>query len=236
MPEILVINIAYHATPADLEIFYHEILKPSFDPAELIERSQLLGALADTKSATHYAIAFDQAGLIVGGIIGDCFDECGVLLISYLVARREFRGCGIGTRLLAEVVPAWKAKFAAELVVLEVEDPRFYSADEDHGDPAKRLRLYASLGARILRMPYFQPALSAGQPRVPNLFLMVFTADQSVMTETNSVDAAPLRCFWQEYLGGAEGDVDDRAVRAVRDALAKDAIPLVDPAEYLRKA
>ena len=44
---------------------------------------------------------------------------------------------------------------------------------------------------------------------MPNLFLMVFTADRSVMTENNRIDAAPLRCFCQEYLGGTEGDVDD---------------------------
>ncbi len=198
MTEALRIIDSTDVAPAELEIFYDEILAPSFDFAELVERSELLGALADRTSVTRGAIAFDEAGLIVGGIIGDWFAQCRVMLTSYLAARPGFRGRGIGKRLMAEVLPAWTSHFGAVLVVAEVEDPRFYQADEYHGDPEARLRLYASLGARILRIPYFQPALSAQQPRVRNLFLMVFSADQSVMRENNRIDAATLRCFIEE--------------------------------------
>jgi GNAT superfamily N-acetyltransferase len=223
-------------TPAELEIFYDEILASSFNSAELVQRSELLGALADRTSVTRGAIAFDEAGLIIGGIIGDWFAQCRVILISYLAARPGFRGRGIGKQLMSEVLSAWTSHFGAVLVVAEVEDPRFYQADECHGDPEARLRLYAGLGARILRIPYFQPALSAQQPRVRNLFLMVFSADRSVMRENSSIDAATLRSFIEEYLASTEGDVDDDEVRIVREALqAKDGIPLVDPAEYLRK-
>jgi len=163
--------------------------------------------LADRTSVTSGAIAFDEAGLIVGGIIGDWFAQCRIMLTSYLVVRPGFRGRGIGKRLLAQALPAWRSDFGAVLVVAEVEDPRFYQADEYHGDPEARLRLYASLGARILRIPYFQPALSAQQPRVRNLFLMVFSADQSLMRDNNNrIDAAAqLQCFFGEYLAGTEG-------------------------------
>ena len=237
MAEALQIVDANDVARAELEIFYDEILAPSFDSAELVQRSELLGALADRTSVTRGAIAFDGAGLIVGGIIGDWFAQSRVILISYLAARPGFRGRGIGKRLMAEVLPAWISHFDAVLVVAEVEDPRFYEADEYHGDPEARLRLYAGLGARILRIPYFQPALSAQQPRMRNLFLMVFSADRSVMRGNDSIDASTLRGFIEEYVGGAEGDVDDDEIRAVREALqANDGVPLADPAEYLRKA
>lgn len=193
--------------------------------------------MADRTSVTRGAIAFDEENLIVGGIIGDWFADSRVMLTSYLAARPGFRGRGIGKHLLAEVLPAWVSHYGAVLVVAEVENPRFYQVDEYQGDPEARLQLYASLGAKILRMPYFQPALSPQQPRVRNLFLMVFSADQSVMRDINSVDAATLRRFIEQYLAGTEGNVDYDEVRAVREALqAKDAIPLVDPAEYLQKA
>jgi GNAT superfamily N-acetyltransferase len=219
----------------ELELFYDEILAASFDSAELVERPELLAALADPESATRAAIAFDQTGLTVGGIVGDWFATCRVMLISYLAARPGLRGRGIGKRLLAQVLPAWTTQFGAVLVVAEVEDPRFYRDDEYHGNPEARLRLYASLGAKILDIPYFQPALSAQQPRVRNLFLMAFGVDQSVRTDENGVDAAVVRCFIEQYLADTEGVVDDEEVRAVRGALAaKAGVALLDPAVYLR--
>jgi GNAT superfamily N-acetyltransferase len=235
--EALRITNSTDAAAAELEVFYDEVLAPSFDSAELVERSELLGALADPASETRGSIAFDEDGHIVGGIIGDWFARCRVMLTSYVATRPGLRGRGIGTQLLAEVLPAWTSQFGAVLTVAEVENPRFYHADEYHGDPEARLRLYATtLGAKILDIPYFQPALTAQKSRVRNLFLMVFSADQAVMSENNKIDAATLRCFIEEYLAGTEGDVDDDEVRALREALQTDeGVALVDPAEYLGK-
>jgi GNAT superfamily N-acetyltransferase len=222
--------------PAQLEAFYDEILTPSFDSAELEDRTELLDALADPDSATRGAIAFDATGLIGGGIVGDWFADSSVMLISYLAARPGFRGHGVGKQLIREILPAWASRFGALLIVAEVEDPRFYQVDEQHGDPEARLRFYAGLGAKIVDLPYFQPALSAEQPRVRHLFLMVLTTDQSVARVDNSIDAATLTRFIDEYLAGTEGDVDDKEVRRLREALqSKDVIPLVEPAKYLNK-
>jgi GNAT superfamily N-acetyltransferase len=236
--EVLRIIDSTDAAPEELEVFYDKVLAPSFDSAELVERAELLGVLADPASETRGSIAFDGDGQIVGGIIGDWFARCRVMLISYLAARPGFRDRGIGKRLLADVLPAWTSQFGVVLTVAEVENPRFFQADECHGDPEARLRLYATaLGAKILDIPYFQPALTPGQPRVPNLFLMVFSADRSVMREDNRIDAAPLRCFIEKYLADTEGDVDDDEVRALRAALqTDDGVPLIAPAPYLGKA
>lgn len=222
---------------ADLEAFYDQILAPSFDSAELVERTELIDALADSESNTHCQIAFDQAGQIVGGIIGDWFAGSRVMLTSYLAARPGLRGHGVGKRLLAKALPAWRSKVGALLVVAEVENPRLYPADEDHGDPYARLRFYARSGAKILDIPYFQPALSTQQPRVRNLFLMVLTSDQSVVRDHDRIAAATVEGFIEENLASSEGDVDDHddEVRALRAALhANDAIPLLDPAELLK--
>jgi GNAT superfamily N-acetyltransferase len=222
-------------TPAELAVFYDEILAPSFDSAELVERTELLADLADDTSATRGAIAYDETGLIIGGIVGDWSAASRVMLVSYLAARRGLRGHGIGGQLLGKVLPAWTSRFGALLVVAEVENPRYFQSDEGHGDPEARLRFYARLGAKIVDIPYFQPSLSPDQPRVRNLFLMVLSADQSVLRDDNRVDAETVRSFVEEYLTDSEGDVDDDEVRALRAALhANDAIPLLDPAEFLK--
>lgn len=228
------IGDSFDLTADELAEFYDEILAPSFGEEELVERPEMLEALADRKSVTRGRVAIDEADVIVGGIIGDWFADSRVMLMSYLAARPGLRGHGIGKRLVADALPVWMSDFGAVLAVAEVEDPRFYENDEDHGDPKARLRLYAGLGAKILRMPYFQPALSAEQSRVRNLFLMVFEADPSVMRGQDRVDAAPLRQFVEEYLSSTEGTVDDEEVRAVRAALQTESgVELVDPAEYL---
>jgi GNAT superfamily N-acetyltransferase len=222
--------------PGELEVFYDEILAPAFDGAELVERAGLLADLADDEAVTRGAIAYDEAGLVIGGIVGDWFPESRVMLISYLAARRGLRGHGIGQRLLGEVMPVWISRFGALLSVAEVENPQFYHGDEDHGDPQARLRFYARLGAKIIAIPYFQPALSTEQSRVRNLFLMVLSAEPSVLREDNGVDAPTVQYFIEEYVIGSEGDVDDDEIRALRAALrANDVIPLLDPAEFLTR-
>ena len=234
MADALRIFASTDLAPGELEAFYDEVLAPSFDSAELEERAELLANLSDDASVTRGAIAYDEANQIIGGVVGDWFAESRVMLISYLAARPGLRGHGTGRRLLDEVLPAWTSRFGALLSVAEVENPQFYHDDEEHGDPEARLRFYTRLGAKIVAIPYFQPALSAGQPRVQNLFLMVLSAAPSVLREGNGVDAATVRCFIEEYVTGSEGDVDDDEVRALRAALrANAAIPLLDPAEFL---
>jgi hypothetical protein len=89
-------------------------------------------------------------------------------------------------------------------------------------------------GAKIVAIPYFQPALSTEQPRVRNLFLMVLSAEPSVLREDDGVDAATVRCFIEEYVTGSEVDHNDDEVRILRESLhAKDVIPLLDPGEFL---
>jgi GNAT superfamily N-acetyltransferase len=119
--DVLRIIASTDLAPGELGAFYDEILAPAFDSAELVERAELLADLADDGSVTRGAIAYDEAGLVIGGIVGDWFAESRVMLISYLAARRGLRGHGIGRRLLGEVLPIWTSTFGALLSVAEVE-------------------------------------------------------------------------------------------------------------------
>jgi GNAT superfamily N-acetyltransferase len=234
--EVILVD-ASAAPPATLESFYDEILALSFRPAELISRAGFLRSFVDKASVSQGTLAVDAAGLVVGGIIGEWFAECRVILGSYAAVRRGYRGQGLGTRLISDILRIWAARFQPALILGEVEDPRYYRADDSSfGDPDARLRLYEALGARILPLPYFQPALSTSQPRVPHLLLMVFAADPSAITNHNNVDADVVRCFIENNIARSEGPVDDDEVRDLRRALhGKSSVPLIPPAEFLRR-
>jgi GNAT superfamily N-acetyltransferase len=223
---------------AKLESLYDEILASSFPPAELVARDELLDDLVREESVSYGALALDPDGTVVGGMIGEWFPDCQVMLASYLAVRREFRGHGLGQRLIKEVLAQWSSRFAPLLVVGEVEDPRYYHESDPagFGDASARLRLYASLGAQVLPIPYFQPSLTPLQPRVYNLLLMVFAADPSVMKGPRSVDAQVVRCFVEENIARCEGSADDDVAQSLRDAVqGTDVVPLVDPSEYFDK-
>jgi GNAT superfamily N-acetyltransferase len=222
---------------SELGSVYDEILAPSFRAAELESRATVLGALTADNSMPGGLLAVDPAGLIVGTIIGGWFAECRVMLISYLAVRPEYRGRGVGKLLLAEAFPLWRARFAPALILGEVEDPRYYRERDPlgFGDADARLRLYGALGARILAIPYFQPAISRLQPRVYHMLLMVFDADPSAMKGDNAVDAKTVSCFIDKYVLRSEVRPDDDDAKSLRDALrGKSGIPLLSPADYLQ--
>jgi predicted N-acetyltransferase YhbS len=220
---------------AKLESLYDDILATSFAPPELVARNELLADLVREQSVSCGCLALDSDGTVVGGMIGEWFPDCRVMLISYLAVRSAFRGHGLGKRLIKEGLEQWSARFAPLLVVGEVEDPRYYrdSDPAGFGDARARLRLYASLGARVLPVPYFQPSLRALQPRVYHLLLMVFAADPLALKGDRGVDAQVVRGFLEENIARCEGTADDDEAQSLRKAVqGTDAVPLQDPSEY----
>jgi GNAT superfamily N-acetyltransferase len=133
----------------------------------------------------------------VAVMLGTWFADGRVLLLSYLSVDRSLRGTGVGARLVGEVVPAWCAGRDAA-VLAEVDDPRRWPADDDAGDPRARLRFYDRLGARLLPLPYLQPSLRPGSPRVEGMLLL--RLDRSA-TAPRDVLAA----FLEEYFTACEG-------------------------------
>ncbi len=151
-----------------LRSFYTEILTPAFPPDELITWDEL-----------HEAAAADLGpGVLVldgetplGGMLGEIYPRSGVLLLSYIAVRPEARGRGIGQTLLTDVIPQWRAAIRPSLVIAEIEDPRFHQPNT-YSDPEARLRLYQRTGSTLLPMPFFQPSLRPGVPRVFDMLLI----------------------------------------------------------------
>lgn len=224
----------HHVDRGQLEWFYEDVLTPSFPSAELISRDEFLGSVADPSGGTCTMLAVDGSGEVIGGIVGEWFADCRVLLDSYLAVKPGRRGGGIGRRLIEESISRWSSRFVPLLIVGEVEDPRFHPATV-YGDPVARLRFYADLGGTILSVPYFQPALREDLDRVRNLFLMVFASDMSCRSDSG-VDSRVVRAFLEANLCACEEsiDPDDAEVRALWEAVDhSDCVPLLDPEQFL---
>lgn len=212
--------------------FYRIVLAPHFRADELETSQSIASGLRS--GATMALVARTAQGAIVGGAVGDTFPKSGVLLLSYIAVVAEARGTGAGGLLMKAVTGVWGRRLSPALLVMEVEDPRHYQKDAALGDPEARVRFYERLGARVLPVPFFQPALGPAGHRVPHLMLMVFGGTDAP-PGTQRVDGRVIEVFLTEYLESSEGPVDPDDTDAQRMLSAcrrPDGLPLLRFTEF----
>lgn len=195
--------------------FYTMLLEPYFPPDQLISFKELRRQLQshhqspatrvdherwwkwETRTSTTTldgTILFDDdtpvAGILTEGFLGGR-----VLLVTHLVVASTARRAGIGTRLLKKAV---RGRTPAPLVLAEIEDPRYFAVNRT-GDPAARLRFYERAGSRLLPLPYVQPSLKPGSPRVGGLLLI------SIDTTKSDLEGTLVAEFLEAYYSLCEG-------------------------------
>ncbi len=207
--------------------FYAHILLPHFRAEELVSKENFA---AELKSGGSRAlVAHTATGVIAGGAVAEVFPRSGVVLLSYIAVPPRGRGLGTGSVLMRAATAIWGAAWRPRLMVMEVEDPGHFGNDETFGDPYARVRFYERLGARILPVPYFQPALGAGRDRVRHLMLMVFGGTE-VPRGTSRIDGQLVESFLTEYLEACEGQVrsdDEEAQRLLAACRRPGGLPLL---------
>lgn len=223
-----------------LRSFHRDVLTPSFSSDELDDVEKLARGLrgeGDTELVTTVAVADD--GTALGGVVGEIYVREGVLLLAYLAVRPGLRGLGLGTRLMEHVASRWYAHPAVRLALAEVHDPRVWAGVE--GDaPLRRLRLYERLGARVLGVPFVQPALSADRARVPGFLLLAFHVDPSVELAQGNRSAVPsdlVDSFVRRYFESVEGaraPYDSQLAQLLEQIEARSSIRLLPTGEYER--
>jgi GNAT superfamily N-acetyltransferase len=210
--------------------FYARVVVPHFRPDELSPERELAEYLRAGKARALVARTGQDA--VAGGAYCDWFAGSRVLLLSYLAVLPDYRDLGIGALLLGAVRGEWAADLRPLLIVAEVEDPRFYH-DAAFGDPSRRARFYERAGARVLSLPYLQPALNPDTSRVPHLMLMVLGGSVAP-PGAHQVDGQLIESFLTEYYAEAEGQVspDDTAVQALLAACRRPGgLPLLPVSE-----
>ncbi len=220
--------------PADdvgIADFYQRILLPHFRDNELVTCESFAAGLKSGDSSA--VVAHTADGAIAGGAVGDLFPRSGVVLLSYIAVPPAGRGLGTGSALMKAATAIWATAWRPPLMVMEVEDPRYFSGNETFGAPDARVRFYERLGARILPLPYFQPALGDGKGRVRHLMLMVFGGTE-VRAGARQVGGQHVESFLTEYLEGCEGQVrsdDEEAQRLLAACRRPGGLPLLLHAE-----
>lgn len=194
-----------------IDRFYREVLAVSFSADELGDaKAFAAGVRGEGDAVVLASVALGRDDGVLGGVVGELFSRERVLLLAYLAVRPDLRGHGIGTLLMEHVAPRWHARPDVDLAVAEVHDPRHWS--EVAGEEAHaRLRLFDRLGARVLGVPFVQPALGPGRARVPGFLLLAFHVDPSVEVEHDGATAVPsslVARFVRRYFEETEGAAD----------------------------
>jgi hypothetical protein len=217
----------------ELTTLYRDVFVPSFPPGELESLSSLRAAVRDGR--TRVSAAIDQRGVVVAGAAAEWSPACRVLLLSYLAVVHGGRGTSIGGALYRHVLDQWTAEYEPCLFVAEVEHPDFHTGSTAHGDPLRRLRFYGKHHARVLRLPYFQPALREDAERIYGVLLLALHVDAKFAGPVpHSIAGAPLATWMTEYLVETEGGVrTDAVTTALMDALvAAGGVQLLDTEQY----
>jgi GNAT superfamily N-acetyltransferase len=221
---------------------YQDVLAVSFSPDELDQADAFAEAVRGEGGTEVLAsVAVGRDGAVLGGVVGEVYARERVLLLAYLAVRPELRSRGIGTMLMQHVAPRWFAHPDVLLAVAEVHDPRPWSAVAGE-DPLSRLRLYERLGARVLGVPFIQPALGPGRARVPGFLLFAFHVDPSVEVEhegEGAVRSDLVGRFVRRYYETAEGitaPYDSELAELLRRIEGQATIRLLPVAEYDRVA
>ena len=195
-----------------LHVAYERIMRPSFVPDELPGPHSLTpgsGASVLIAKDRDTGTPLGLARLLTGN--GD-----GVALLEYLAADPQVRGRGIGAALLSRCREIWSE--AGELVVLaEVHDPRIH-AESEHEHPAARLRFYERHGARLLGLPWTQPALGPETQRVEGMLLLVMYADPKRVT--TELERRVVHDWARAYFEAAETGASHRSTAQVLLTLA----------------
>jgi GNAT superfamily N-acetyltransferase len=198
----------------DLDGLYHEVLLPSFPPDQMVTLDDLRRGVRGR--ATEVSAVVDEHGRMLGGAVGDWSPPSRVMLLSYLAVAADRRDGGIGSLLYSGLIARWRARYHPCLILAEVESPDHHAGSQAYGDPAARLRFYQRRGARVLDLPYFQPALGAGRSRVFGVLLLALHVDPELtgVVGSDTVASEPLRIFLTDYLVAAEGGVAENAATA----------------------
>lgn len=137
---------------------------------------------------------------IVGGITYELYPRSRCGFVTYFVIAPHARRRGLGRRLHDEATRSLYAR-GAVVVLGEVNDPRV------HGDAARpRLERFERWGARVIDVPYVQPALGDGLARDRGLCLIAWPPPDGVLP---AISAATLREWLCELYAVTEGGAPD---------------------------
>ncbi|THV40151.1 GNAT family N-acetyltransferase [Glycomyces buryatensis] len=216
--------------PPELAAVHRDLLTPNFPPHELGPESDLVTEVEDGTASALASV--DADGNREGVAVGHWDAAHRVWLLSHLAVDPARRAGGVGGRLLDAVVERWAKSSRPCAVLAEVEHPASVPGKPAWGDPRRRFEFYVRHGARVLNLPYFQPALGKKAERAYGMLLVVLHLDREFQLTADRVSPVPVRGFLEDYFRSSEGGLpDDPAGLALLASTERPGgIELIDPA------
>lgn len=198
------------SSPEDARRLHAELLTPAFPRTELVTADEFVAACG--RESVEALVAVDADGVWAGTAVAEHFPAADVVLLTWLATSGATRSRGVGGALLAAGLRRWQERWQPAHVLGEVEAASAVPESSEHGDPAARLRFYARHGARLLDIPYVQPPIGPGFPRVPLHLLSLARTEEP--RDDGAVAADPLRRWLTELFADEPRDAEVEAILA----------------------
>jgi len=180
----VVVDLREHYDEALLRKYYTELMVPNFGmfSDELEDVSVWAKSLSGPKQGPyilHVLLVFERADVKRENLVAGCnceyYQNSNAGLLTYFAVGEKWKKRGIGALLIKNVLSAMQAEAGGKLdaLFLETNDNEKVDAKRDVMDPQVRHFVLQSLGFRILRFQYVQPALSEEQQKCKDLLLAV---------------------------------------------------------------
>ncbi|WP_161937900.1 GNAT family N-acetyltransferase [Serinicoccus chungangensis] len=194
---------------------YAQVLAPSFPADELVGEDDFVAACR--RPTSQVVVALDGTEPVGVSVVDAVAPDAPVALLSYLASHPVRRAGGVGSRLMERL------RARGPMLLVEIEDPRAHD-DRGFGDPRRRIEFYRRHGVRALDVPFFQPPVAPGRPRVEGMLLGVLTPGPV----PERIDAGPVRAYLTDYLRGSGEDLDAAPASTLLEALAGETVPVID--------
>ena len=220
------------ATPEDRRAAFDTVLAPSFVLDELEPYEEFETKLEE--GVTTLLVGVDDAsGEVVAAAVFVNVRAASAVVLRQMATREDLRGTGLGTELYHGFIATLEETEQPSLVLAEVQHPDHHEAHPRHGDPLSRLRFYDRFDALILDVPYYQPALSAGQQPVYGLLLLALYVRPDLINPARThLDPPENLLFALRSLLYADGDPDEAAAAKLLAAASVSRVRLVPTRDY----
>jgi GNAT superfamily N-acetyltransferase len=215
-----------HLTSIEKEMFdkFYKIYEENFnDPSEVETSEQLFKYINSDwpipQPKTHLFLAMDSDS-VMGAIVVEHYRSSDCILLTYIVTDSKYRKQGIARRLIQQVSEYFKDKFL-EAVFIEANDPERTDASMESMNTKERLLFYKRVGAKIVDVPYAQPALGEGKEACECLLLLALP-----LVGQNEIDKETIREFLYEFYSACKVEDPEKdenyilSVKSMKDKVA----------------
>ncbi|BAK34536.1 hypothetical protein MLP_15220 [Microlunatus phosphovorus NM-1] len=219
------------ATPADRRPAFDNVLAPSFVFDELEPFEEFEAKLEE--NTTTLLVGVDGTDDIVAAAVFVNVRAASAVVLRQMATRQDLRGTGLGSELYRAFIQTLEDTEQPSLVLAEVQHPDYHEAHPHHGDPLSRLRFYGRFDARIIDVPYYQPALAEGLKPVYGLLLLALYVRPDLINPARTYLDPPENLLYAlRSLLYADGDPDEAAASKLLAAASVSRVRLLPTDAY----